>query len=120
MFQELTKHDQDMLILGHLQAHKEASELFPHYGEFTERGSSRRNTDTVNIERISYHFANLPICRAFLFMHDLCIKSNKNVIKHYSLSKIEPRIQGSKAKIPKNINALSSEDIKSAVLFIKN
>lgn len=82
----------------------------------TKRGSSRRKINTVNTERISYHCANLLVCRAFfLFVHDLGIKRYKNLIKHYSQSIIKPRIHWCKkqGKVPKNINALSSEGIET-------
>lgn len=122
MFQELSKNEQDLMIVNHLQAHKELPELYSAYGKFTERGSSRQklNEANQNRERILYYFAKLPVCRKFLFMvYSLGIKRYKNIIKHYDSQKIQLREHKSKGKIPKNINELSADDVARVVCFIK-
>lgn len=111
----MSKNEQDLIILSHLQAHKELPKLFSAYSEFTDSDVRRERRKKMDREKIVYYFAKLPVCREFFFMvHDLGIKR----YKHYNHQKIKPREHGSKGKILKNIEALSADDVEKVVSFI--
>lgn len=51
---------------------------------------------------IGYQFCGKPICKSFLFMHDIGNKIMKNLISHYFLSGLSSRTHKNTRKLPHN------------------
>ena len=108
---ELENESLDMIILSQINAH--------HFSE-TIRG--HRGTATAN-ERLkeytTFYCHGYPIClETFLFYHGIGKKRFRNLLKHYKLNGLSPRMHGNRNRKP--WNAAKFEDKESAVKFITN
>lgn len=117
----LEKHEQDLMILSHLQSHRRIRELSEKYGQFTKRGSSRirRINEEEQRQDILYYFCGLPICRAmYCFLHNLGSKRYSNIRRHYDEHGIEPRHHGLLGRAPNRKGFLTNADKEAVVNFI--
>lgn len=78
-FHELTKYEQDLVMLAHFELVRERSELVNLYAERRRY----RGTDEKKRLCITYTFHAVEICRCmYLFIHDVGRKRFENLRKH--------------------------------------
>lgn len=82
---EMTKKEQDLVVLSHLQLHRRVTDLLTYYGERTQRKACRvKKKETLLRKGVKYYFCDIPICKKmYLFLHDVGTHRFKNLCKHF-------------------------------------
>ncbi len=110
--QNLDKEQQDLIILAHLAAHRDDITLRSLVGD-----RSRSNTKRCNAQ---YYFRGFMICHPmYFFLHNLTIKRYKALISHFDKNSVLPREHGMMNKVNNRTKAISEEETKQIVLFIR-
>lgn len=119
---EMTKNEQDLIILAHIQALKRIPEINESYGLQNKRGSfSRHHDDDLKHFHMKYMFASIEVCQKFyFFVHDLGKKRFYNLVQHYRKEGLSMRIHKSTNKALHRSNDLGYEIMEEVVSFIKN
>ncbi|XP_043467495.1 uncharacterized protein LOC122501810 [Leptopilina heterotoma] len=69
-FLEMEKTEQDLILLSHLQAHRQIAQFRENYGKYTVKHKSQfRKECKSNRQNISYYIADIPICRKMYFFY---------------------------------------------------
>lgn len=64
----MEKTEQDLILLSHLQAHRQIAQFRENYGEYTVKHKSQfRKECKSNRQNISYYIADILICRKMYF-----------------------------------------------------
>jgi len=89
--QQLSKKEQDLIILAHLQAHRRDMSMKDVYNQKKKSKTCETtlldDNDTCARQKTSYYFRNIEICRSmFLFIHDLGKDRYENICKHFDMN----------------------------------
>ena len=107
---ELENDHLDLVVLSQIHAHHFMKELVGHR-RMDARERSRDYT--------TFFYHGHSIClKTFLFIHSIGKKRFRNLLKHYQLNGVSPRVHGNVKRRP--WNAASFPDKERAVTFIKN
>ena len=107
---ELENDHLDLVILSQIHAHHFTNELVGH---------RRIDTRERVREYTTFFYHGRSIClKTFLFIHSIGKKRFRNLLKHYQLNGVSPRVHGNVKRRP--WNAASFPDKERAVTFIKN
>lgn len=119
-FREFSKLEQDLIILSHLNSHRQDISLESYYNSQTRKKYGSRICNKTRADTI-YMFRGISICRTmYLFIYDVGIDRYKNLVSHFDKSKLQPRVHGLTNKIPKCKSKYTKELRESVVQFIKN
>jgi hypothetical protein len=107
---ELENDHLDLVVLSQIHAHHFMNELVGH---------RRIDTRERVREYTTFFYHGHSIClKTFLFIHSIGKKRFRNLLKHYQLNGVSPRVHGNVKRRP--WNAASFPDKERAVTFIKN
>lgn len=120
-FQEMSKEDQDLVYLSHLEFHRQHLSLEDVYNNETRKKYGERLKSKSRMD-IIYLFHGVSVCRKmFCFIYDIGVKRYKNLIEHSETVGFSERKHKSKGKVSKRKSrVLSVESITRIVQFIKN
>ena len=122
-FLELTKQEQDLIILGHLDSNRQHPLLLNIYQTQRSRDHATRfEVRETHREGVHYYFRQIPICQAmYFFVHDLGSKRYKNIVKHFDASGLTVRTHKLMGRTPTCTTRLyTREDINRAVQFLRS
>ena len=111
---ELERDQLDLVILAQINAHHYAEEVVGHRTEAEKLQRVERAKDYT-----TFFYRSHSIClKTFLFVHNIGKKRFRNLIDHYRLNGVSPRMHGNVKRRPWNAAAFA--DKERAVTFIKN
>ena len=107
---ELENEHLDLVVLSQIHAHHFMNDL---------AGHRRKDKQERAREYTAFFYHGHSIClKTFLFIHGIGKKRFRNLLKHYQLNGVSPRVHGNVKRRP--WNAASFPDKERAVTFIKN
>ena len=117
---ELSKKEQDFIVLSHFQDHRRMEDLPVEYVKFTKTGELRMNPDAkLNHSTVTHYFVDIPICREmYFFLYNLGIKRYKNLLHHYEQHGIIPRVHKSFQKVSTRSNVVREDEIRNVITLI--
>lgn len=119
-FLELTKDEQDLVILSHLQSHRKCRAL-KHIYDLSHVRKRLRLVGSRSMVRnkIKYFFLSIPVCaNMYFFVHDMSKKRYKNLASHFDKEGLTTRVHGNKNKTPNRTNIFTVQEIEKAAEFI--
>lgn len=121
-FQEMSKADQDLVYLSHLQFHRQDLSMEAIYDSQTRKKYGKRaESDKSRIDTV-YLFRGVYVCKKmFTFIYNIGNKRYKNLIQHFENVGFCERKHGLSGKPSKRKSrVLSVESVTRIVEFIKN
>lgn len=121
-FHELSKLEQDLVVLAHFEFHRQDLSLGQVYAAATRKKyGSRAHTNKSRID-MSYSFRDVSICKKmFLFIHDMGNDRYKALIKHFDEMGLVSRKHGLQGKPAyRKTKNLTPELLQKIVDFVKN
>jgi len=84
-FQELSKAEQDLVLLGFIQSHRHNPEFENSYHNETKCGSSRSQATSRSFRQgMRYFYADIETClKVFLLLHDVGLRCFENLKLFY-------------------------------------
>ena len=119
-FQELTKSEQSLVIIGHLAAHRQEISLSEIYNAGYHQNRSRKPGPKLRTDT-NYYFRGVSICRKmYFYIHDLGEKRYKNLVKHFDSSGMTDKVHGLFGKAKNRTTDISVDILEKVTTFIKN
>lgn len=120
-FAEMTKAEQDSIILAHLQQSRRILPLAAAYVQQDKKSRIRFTSDSMVRKDVQYMFCQILVCRTmYFFLHDIGKYRFESLCRHFDSNGIVPRVHKSANKTPARNNVLSPAAIEEIVQFIKS
>lgn len=118
-FNELSKSEQDLIIISHLQSHCQDLAFEKYYNAITRTKYTARNVHKKRSDTL-YMFRGVQICLPmYLFIHNLGLKRYRNIVKHFDEKGLSTRSHGLCGK-RSNQTRFSPEVRIEIVTYIRN